>query len=206
MAAQFLIASDLARLVPDPALGMAPAQAFSLIAGVLEERLGPGTSLLLAEPLSAPGGSLFEWHTGLTGEVRPLELLAADERDSLNLRLRELANKFQELAASLMGSAETLSAGRIVGRIGAEAAKFVDGQGHALSVFLVGGRPVIAGWGLVPAGAPASAHVPAHASAHASAHAAPAAASKPGRGSPARARRPARAPSPGTSSGPRSRR
>ena len=123
-----------------------------LIAQSLDSALGGGASLLLAEPVEKSGDDILEWHTEAAGAVRPFGELSEDEQSQARAGLREKAELVVAEARRLKESAskQKHKAGEILSKIAGDIRAFGEGAPSPLSVFLVGGSPVIAGWGVRP--------------------------------------------------------
>ncbi|MHA6262507.1 S1C family serine protease [Arenibacterium sp. CAU 1754] len=132
--------------------GQPVLEQYSALRAMLAERAGPEVADLFAEPLISRGNDeappTVSWYTPIAGEARPLEQLPPGEKDRAE---RYLADHLRPLRAL---ADDPASAGL------AQGALSVMGQGD---VAVVGDRPVIVNWGLMPGGKGASAAArPAH--------------------------------------------
>lgn len=122
--------------------GQAPVlEQHAALRDLLTERAGPEVAALFAEPLISRGNDTapptVSWYTELSGDPRPLASLSSGERDSVE---RYLGDHLRPLRA-LTENPDTAEL--------ALGALSVYGQDDVL---VVGTRPVIVNWGLVPGG------------------------------------------------------
>ena len=105
-------------------------------------RLTPAHADLLAIPEADPSGRRIDWYAGFDGEVKRLADLPEAERGQVQDKVRALHADLEQLA-SQMEAAERSGAERNFARL----------LRHALSapgedtLYVVGGRPVMAFWG-----------------------------------------------------------
>ncbi|MFD3189411.1 trypsin-like peptidase domain-containing protein [Sedimentitalea sp. HM32M-2] len=119
---------------------------------LLTERAGPKVAALFAEPLISRGNDTapptVAWYSENIGEPRPLDRLSPIERDRAETYLAEHLRPLRALAADPATADLALAALSVYGRD---------------DVVLVGDRPVIVNWGLLPDGGGANAvSRPAH--------------------------------------------
>ena len=130
----------------------APAS-FRQLEQVIASRLGRDAALLFSEPVFDSGRDTISWYTSLEGEAVALSSLyesgQAGAREEIGRRAREL----RDLAGSLKNSSDSNS--QMAGTLLEMALTFSDSE----AVFVLKGRPVVTGWGLVP-GNPAVEAVP----------------------------------------------
>jgi hypothetical protein len=153
MAFQLLTSSKMSGCSFDSVGGLRLVLVRGLIAQSLDSALGRGASKLLAEPVEKSPEDILEWHTEAAGPVLPFGKLSADEQSRVRADLSEKASLLRAEAGRLKKSSsrQRHTAGEILNKIAEDIFAFGEGAPSALSVFLVGGSPVIAGWGLSPA-------------------------------------------------------
>ncbi|MDR2198789.1 MAG: hypothetical protein LBR53_04935 [Deltaproteobacteria bacterium] len=154
MAFQLLDTTNLARFAFDTVEGLQPVLIRNLIARSIESAFGGGESSFLAEGVEKNAQNALEWYTNLSGEAREYGTLDAEERDRTNAVLAEKAEKLESEAARLLnsGSRQKKIAGRVLSRLADSVHGFLNGRPSGVKVFLVGGEPVVTGWGLIPVG------------------------------------------------------
>ncbi|MDR1314905.1 MAG: hypothetical protein LBQ12_14745 [Deltaproteobacteria bacterium] len=155
MAYQRILVTDLGEHYPASVGGVKPVMSHGLLSGLIESELSADSALFLAEPSVKGREGRIDWMTPHGGPCCDIERLDGPERDwaedALCLRAGELA----ALGARLTGadSGERRLAGRLISRLAVEAASAAAGLEGARKVIVVGGVPVMAGWGLALAGA-----------------------------------------------------
>lgn len=121
--------------------GRAVLDQYDRLRALLTERAGPEVADLFAEPLISRGNdeapATVSWYGTQAGEARPLEQLPAAEREQAE---RYLADHLRPLRG-LVGEPGTAAL--------ALGALTTYGQGDVL---VVGSKPVIVNWGLMPGG------------------------------------------------------
>ncbi|MDR2338815.1 MAG: hypothetical protein LBF40_01555 [Deltaproteobacteria bacterium] len=149
---QLLTTSDLRYFTP---LAVEGAQAFRLrpqIDRALESSLGQGASSLLATAVEGAAAGALEWHTALQGTPVPRANLSSEDKLTLDSSLSQAATGIQAEAGRLAisQSKDDRILGGILLNIAGSLGNAVFGDWRNLSAFMVGGWPVVAGWGLVP--------------------------------------------------------
>lgn len=119
---------------------------------LLAERAGPEVAAMFAEPLVSRGNDAapptVSWYTGAEGEARPLSALPPGERDRAERYLMDHLRPLRVLAEDPATSDLALGALSVPG---------------GDDILVVGGKPVIVNWGLLPGGEGANAGSrPAH--------------------------------------------
>ncbi|MCB2187651.1 MAG: hypothetical protein KQJ78_14615 [Deltaproteobacteria bacterium] len=119
-------------------------QAHQQLMRLVDERFGPEHVALFAEPVADPGQDAIDWYSRTPGEAWPLAEAGPEERQAavatLGRLVSDLASYAQELAAS--PEASRRSAGEML--------QLALQHPDASCLFLVGGQPVLAGWGTAP--------------------------------------------------------
>ncbi|MDR2338816.1 MAG: hypothetical protein LBF40_01560 [Deltaproteobacteria bacterium] len=152
MTTQLLITSDLRNLAPYSIEGAQALRLRPQIDRAMEACLGQDGPSLLATADDSPGGAVLGWLTELPGDPVPRASLSQGERLILDRKLSEASASIQAEAGRLLLSKskdDRILSGflqNIAGSLGA----IVSGDPSPLSAFMVGDRPVVAGWGLVP--------------------------------------------------------
>lgn len=123
----------------------------NLIAQSLEAA-EPGVADILAEAVEKPQSNTINWHTSVTGKVKPYEDLDLEEKNQVNSQLAQKAQLIAKEGERLKESKSQQKqlAGKVLEKIALSIASFVANPGPPLQVFLVGEKAVVAGWGLVP--------------------------------------------------------
>ncbi|MDR1082137.1 MAG: hypothetical protein LBQ79_14575 [Deltaproteobacteria bacterium] len=150
MAYQLILATLISEFYPESVGGVTPVMSHGLLSGLLASEISRDAALFLAEPSVKVRLGRIDWLTPLPGEVRDLAALAGAERDAAEDGLCLMAGGFAALGARLTGaeSGERRLAGKLIARLAVEAASCAVGIGGARRVMVVGGVPVLAGWGL----------------------------------------------------------
>ncbi|MDR1082135.1 MAG: hypothetical protein LBQ79_14565 [Deltaproteobacteria bacterium] len=155
MAYQLLMRTSFSEYFPESVGGVRITSCHALITNLLREELSEEAAGILADPVVRERSNLIEWLTHLEGVPVELGMLSGADReaaaDALCLRAGELA----ALGARLTGSRseQRRLAGRLVSRLSMEAAAAAEATGGARRVFVISGRPVLAGWGMSVASA-----------------------------------------------------
>jgi S1-C subfamily serine protease len=109
--------------------------------GLLEERAGPEVASLFAEPLISRGNDeappTVSWYGDVAGEARPLNRLPPGERDRAERYLSDHLRPLRPLTEDSSSADLALGALSVFGKD---------------DVLVVGDRPVIVNWGLLPGG------------------------------------------------------
>lgn len=158
MAYQLIFTTSLSEFYPESVGGVTPVMSHGLLSGLLESELSGDAAQFLAEPSVKTARGRIDWLTPLEGEARDMAGLAGAERDRAEDGLCLMAGSLAGLGARLTGaeSGERRLAGRVISRLAVEAASAAAGIGGPRRVFMVGGVPVMAGWGLGSSSAEAS--------------------------------------------------
>jgi hypothetical protein len=137
---------------PETVGGVRAVSTHGLLTRLIEAELTPQAAAFLAEPAVKDREGRIQWLTQLEGPPKELPELTGEEReaaaDAVSLRAGELAGFGARLSGSSSG--ERKLAGRLVTLLASQAAAAASGQGGAARVVVVGGVPVLAGWGLAP--------------------------------------------------------
>jgi hypothetical protein len=150
LAYQTILTTSLSEHFPESVGGVKAISTHGLLSRLIEAELSPQAAMFLAEPMVKDREGRIDWLTQLEGIPVELSMLSGEEReaaeDVLSLRAGELAG----LGARLTGAAsgERKLAGRLITLLASQAATVTGGPGGAARVMVVGGVPVIAGWGL----------------------------------------------------------
>lgn len=113
--------------------------AYPQITRFLSARIGQDHALLFAEPVVA--AHTIDWFTAADGEVQPFTRMDETKRAALLQQIRILVTDIQALSQALSASAQPDQ--QLIGEMLKGILTFPD-----QSLFLVGARPVVAGWGL----------------------------------------------------------
>lgn len=132
--------------------GMPVLERHAALRALLAERAGPEVAELFAEPLISHGNDTapptVAWYAGRPGDPRPLSILSPGERDRAETYLADHLRPLRALADQPETAALALGALSVYGRD---------------DVVMVGDRPMIVNWGLMPGGHGANATSrPAH--------------------------------------------
>ncbi|MCB2187652.1 MAG: hypothetical protein KQJ78_14620 [Deltaproteobacteria bacterium] len=119
-------------------------QAHPQLTRLVGERLGPEHVALLAEPVADPAQEAIDWYSRVPGEARPLDEAGPEERQAALVTLGRLVSELASFAQELAASPE--ASRRAAGEMLQLALQHPD----ASCLFLVGGQPVLAGWGTAP--------------------------------------------------------
>ncbi|MDK3075216.1 trypsin-like peptidase domain-containing protein [Sedimentitalea sp. JM2-8] len=127
-------------------------ESHEILQDLLTERAGPEVAALFAEPLISRGNDAapptVSWYTALPGEPRPLSAASRAERERAETYLADHLRPLRALTEQADSAALAFGALSVYGQN---------------DVLLVGDRPVIVNWGLLPGGGGASvASRPAH--------------------------------------------
>ncbi|MDR2339405.1 MAG: hypothetical protein LBF40_04650 [Deltaproteobacteria bacterium] len=160
---QLLSTSDIGNLAPEIIEEVRAQRTRPHIDKALEACLGPGGPSFLAVCEDKTGTGVLEWYTGLPGTTIPRSDLGSEFRFRLDGMLSEAAASIGAEADSLSLSAvrEERVTAAFLHEIAESVEALVSGGKSPVSAFLVGDRPVIAGWGLMAAPALAAAPPPA---------------------------------------------
>ncbi|MDR3153647.1 MAG: hypothetical protein LBW85_05085 [Deltaproteobacteria bacterium] len=153
MAYQLLMKTSLADFYPESIGGVKLTSCHGLITRLIEDEVSPEAALFLAEPVMKDRANLIEWHTPLEGGPVSYQELEGPERDAAEDELCQRAGELAGLGARLTGSEseQRRLAGRLISRLAVTAAAAAAGASGVQKVFAVGGRPVLAVWGMLPA-------------------------------------------------------
>ncbi|MDR2339406.1 MAG: hypothetical protein LBF40_04655 [Deltaproteobacteria bacterium] len=148
---QLLTTSDLRYLAPFAIEGAQALRLRPQIDMALEASLGQGASSLLATAVD--GAGVLEWHTALPGTPVHRDNLSPEEKQNLDGRLSQAAAALQSESGRLLlsQSKDDRILGGILQNIASSIGSVTSGGWTPVSTFMVGGWPVVAGWGLVPA-------------------------------------------------------
>ncbi|MDR2338813.1 MAG: hypothetical protein LBF40_01545, partial [Deltaproteobacteria bacterium] len=148
---QLLTTSDLRYLSPFAIEGAQALRLRPRIDAALEASLGQGASSLLATAVD--GAGVLEWHTALPGTPVHRDNLSPEEKQNLDSRLSQAAGAIQGEAGrlALSQSKDDRILGGILQNIASSIGSVASGGRTPVSTFMVGGWPVVVGWGLVPA-------------------------------------------------------
>lgn len=113
--------------------------AYPQITRFLSARIGQDHALLFAEPVVA--AHMIDWFTAADGEVQPFTRMDETKRAALLQQIRILVTDIKALSQELSASAQPDQ--QLIGEMLRGILTFPD-----QSLFLVGARPVVAGWGL----------------------------------------------------------
>ncbi|MDR1314904.1 MAG: hypothetical protein LBQ12_14740 [Deltaproteobacteria bacterium] len=147
MPLQLLASSDLAECHPESPDGVKVVGAYGVLSQLAEDEISPEAAAFLAEPSERPGS--IDWHTSAEGDPVPFDSLYGQERDLALDALCTMAAKYQALSDTLAasGSESRATAGKVTSRVAAAAAAAALGA-RGPKLFMVDGKPVLAGWGL----------------------------------------------------------
>ena len=109
------------------------------IDGLLRRQLSPLLASLFARGSTTADGRYLEWYTDLSGQPVPLGQLAGSARESVEGLLRERLGAVRGLGARLQSQGDADAA---------ELLRLICGMPAVGNVYVVGGQPVIVGWGL----------------------------------------------------------
>ncbi|MDR1086417.1 MAG: hypothetical protein LBP22_16555 [Deltaproteobacteria bacterium] len=144
MPRQLVCSSNILEYHVDTHDGVEMISRFPLFCQVISEELSEDRAQLLAEPVKNADHNRINWYSSLSGQVAPFEELSEEDQrfasDIIGERkaeLNALADRFSKSPAR-----NRKLAGELLSRILSRPENF--------RVFLVGGRPVVAGWGLSP--------------------------------------------------------
>lgn len=137
-------------LRPLAVAGQSTIDAWRTLHTLLSRELSPAHAALLAEPVLNPARGAVDWYASVDSPAARMADLSTSDRLSGQARLQQLTGDIEGLAARLAG-----------GR--GESDKFL-GEMLALAlhlpgpewVFVQGGQPVLAAWGMTRAGQPGS--------------------------------------------------
>jgi hypothetical protein len=115
---------------------------YQLFAKIISDELGPEEASILAEPFKNIEQDRISWYSGLDGEAVHFQDLSEEEQKNLRGKVDGRAGQFAEMAARLKTSkaSNRVMAGELLERI--------FSRPDILNLYLVGGRPVVVGWGL----------------------------------------------------------
>jgi hypothetical protein len=116
---------------------------YQLLAQLIAAELSPEAASFLAEPVKNLEQGRVSWYTGLPGRIRSLEELSSEEQTAALAYVLWLKEELAVLAADFLKSSSRSRklAGGILTQILAQ---------DCGRIFLAGGRPILAGWGLTP--------------------------------------------------------
>ncbi|MDR1081938.1 MAG: hypothetical protein LBQ79_13505, partial [Deltaproteobacteria bacterium] len=147
MPLQYLASSDLSRCHAESPGGVKALGAYGVLERLAESEISRDAADFLAEPSERPGW--VDWHTRLEGRPVPFGALDGHERDSALDALCSMAARYRELSERLAGSGSDAraTAGAITERVARAAAACAVGASGPM-LFMVDGKPVLAGWGV----------------------------------------------------------
>ncbi|MDR3153938.1 MAG: hypothetical protein LBW85_06640 [Deltaproteobacteria bacterium] len=127
--------------------GVKAIGAYGLLHRLAADEISQEAADFLAEPAERPGE--VTWHTQLAGEPVAFETLSGERREAALDALCGMAQSYARLALALRGSGTEsgITAGLVMDRVAAAAAAAAVGASGP-RLFLLDGRPVLAGWGL----------------------------------------------------------
>ncbi|MDR1086416.1 MAG: hypothetical protein LBP22_16550 [Deltaproteobacteria bacterium] len=144
MTRQLIYSSNILEYHIDTLDGVEMISRFPLFYQVVSEELSEDRAQILAEPVKNLDHNRINWYSSLTGRAVPFEELPEEDQrfanDIIDERKAELAALAERFSKSPARNRKL--AGELLSRI--------LNQPESFRVFLVGGRPVVAGWGLSP--------------------------------------------------------
>jgi hypothetical protein len=152
MATQLLAITDLKDFEPYTLEGLQAQRVRPQLDGALEACLGPDGPSILATCADLSGKGILEWRTGLPGTPVNRSDLGSEDMFRLDGMLSEAAASMQAEAARLLPSEdqEERVTGGLLRNTASSIEILVSGGEGGMQAFLVGDRPVLAGWGLRP--------------------------------------------------------
>jgi hypothetical protein len=111
---------------------------------LISDELSPDRAQLLAEPVKNADHNQINWYSNLTGQVVPYENLSQEDQRFAREVIEERKNELMELANKFQTSS---SRNR---KLAGELLALILSHPEKYQVYMVGGRPVVAGWGLTP--------------------------------------------------------
>jgi hypothetical protein len=143
VAKQLLCLTNLLDYYQDSWEGVEVLSRFQLLSHLISEELTPDRAELIAEPVINREAREISWYTSVPGPITPFEDLGPRERKYCQEVLAERAKELEGLSRAFLSSASSNRrlAGQLLSRLLT--------QSGCLSVFMVGERPVVSGWGLI---------------------------------------------------------
>ncbi|MDR1086415.1 MAG: hypothetical protein LBP22_16545 [Deltaproteobacteria bacterium] len=144
MPRQLIHSSDILEYHLDTHDGVEMISRFPLFRQVISGELSQDQAQLLAEPIKNAGHNRVSWYSSLSGPVVPFEEL--EEKDQRHAR-DVISERRQELSALAGRFSKSPARSR---KLAGELLARLLNRPENFKIFLVGGRPVVAGWGLSP--------------------------------------------------------
>ena len=140
---QQMIQSDVLSLCrPEMPEGIEVISRYQLFKQVISSELGPETVSILAEPIKNSEKDSISWYTELPGQVVHFNEMNEEQKTFVRGEVERRAGQFAELAAKF----KTSQSGNqvLAGALFSKILNRIDGY----DLYLVGGKPVVVGWGL----------------------------------------------------------
>lgn len=123
---------------------------------LLDSELSREASNFLAKPVENQKNNSILWYVSLGGDLKSFAQLGDKELGNLKSSLSSTAGEYAAFSKRLLASddKDRRICGKLLALIAAGIAGFLSGRPGTETVFLAGGTPVLAGWGLIPSGLP----------------------------------------------------
>ncbi|MDR2421818.1 MAG: hypothetical protein LBE01_00375, partial [Deltaproteobacteria bacterium] len=148
MPRQMIHSSDVLEYHVDTHDGVEMISRYYLFNQLIADELSEDRAQLLAEPVKNPDHNRINWYTTLSGQVTPYESLSPEDRRYAREVVAERQAELKDLAKKFLASParNRKLAGELLSNILSHPEKY--------QVYMVGDRPVVAGWGLSRVGGP----------------------------------------------------
>lgn len=142
MAHQLIESNTLSKCRLEMSEGLEIISRYRLLARLIEDELGPEAAGFLAEPVKNIDQDRINWYTDLSGEVLPFQSMNEEQKALARQALSGRAAEYAALAAGLKASraSNRIMAGELLERIAQNSDSY--------NLYMVGGQPVVVGWGL----------------------------------------------------------
>ncbi|MDR0549751.1 MAG: SrfA family protein [Deltaproteobacteria bacterium] len=144
MPRQLIHSSNILSYHVDTHDGVEIISRYYLFTQLIADELTEDRARFLAEPVKNQGHNQINWYSSLTGLVQPFDSLSPDDQRFAREVFEERRDELKELAKKFLASAtrNRKLAGELLSRI--------LSQPPERLLYMVGDRPVLAGWGLTP--------------------------------------------------------
>ncbi|MDR2142056.1 MAG: SrfA family protein [Deltaproteobacteria bacterium] len=144
MPRQLIHSSNILEYHIDTRDGVEMISRYYLFCQLIAEELSDDRAQLLAEPVKNLDHNRVNWYSNLPGQVTPYEDLSPEDQRYAREILEERKQELKKLAEKfLLSSARNR-------HLAGDLLSHILSQPDRYQIYMVGGRPVVAGWGLTP--------------------------------------------------------
>jgi len=142
MPQQMLQSDTLSLCRPEMPEGVEVITRYQLFKQVISSELDPDAISILAEPIKNPENDTITWYTNFSGPAIHFKEMNEEQKTFVRGEVERRAGQFAELASKYKKS--SISNHNMAGELISMILNRIDGY----DLYLVGGNPVVVGWGL----------------------------------------------------------